>query len=218
MPPLISAASSIPSDLPTFARSICACATEGVWLCQPCGRGLCTADQTYVAIWQWRNRYGPALGGLGTGISEGNRSFECGRGSQCLAARLVEEETDCDAEDAREIDATGARESDTTSSSLFLNGGAERMGGSASSSPGSSTLSSPLGPGYTRHEIEGIGGVVKTKRVKMVRVGACVSQWEDEKEMGKYLVREVEGRTRSWCGWCWRVITGAQDKGEQGRI
>ncbi len=69
-----------------------------------------------------------------------------------------------------------------------------------------------LGPGYTRHEIEGIGGVVKRKLVRMVWVGACVTEWEDEKEPGRYLIREVEGRTRSWCGWCWRVIPGAKDK------
>jgi hypothetical protein len=69
-----------------------------------------------------------------------------------------------------------------------------------------------LGPGYARHEIEGIGGVVKKKLVRMVLVGACVTEWEDEKEQGRYLVREVEGRTRSWCGWCWRVIPGAKDK------
>jgi hypothetical protein len=23
------------------------------------------------------------------------------------------------------------------------------------------------------------------------------------------LVREKEGRARSWCGWCWRVVPGA---------
>ena len=80
---------------------------------------------------------------------------------------------------------------------------------------GARTGRSPLGPGYARHEIEGIGGVVKKKLVKMVWVGACVTEWEDEKEQGRYLVREVEGRTRSWCGWCWRVIPGAKDRGEK---
>jgi hypothetical protein len=130
----------------------------------------------------------------------------------------VEEEIDCDAEDAREIDATAARESDSatsTGSSLFIVSSVDRISGSVGSSPSSSTSSSYLGPGYTRHEIEGIGGVVKKKLVRMVKVGACVSEWEDEREIGKYLVREVEGRTRSWCRWCWRVIPSAKDKGEQ---
>ena len=68
-----------------------------------------------------------------------------------------------------------------------------------------------LGPGYARHEIEGIGGVVKTKRLSMVKVGACVPEWEDEKNEGKILRREVQGAARSWCGWCWRVIPGKKD-------
>lgn len=110
-------------------------------------------------------------------------------------AHEVEQETDCDAEDAREFD-SGPRSV------------------SPSSSPGSGTASlshGQMGPGYTRHEIEGIGGVVKRKLVRMVKVGAGVSEFGDEKEMGKFLVREVEGRTRSWCGWCWRVIPGRDD-------
>ena len=28
---------------------------------------------------------------------------------------------------------------------------------------------------------------------------------------GKFLVREQEGRARSWCGWCWRVVPGVKD-------
>lgn len=68
-----------------------------------------------------------------------------------------------------------------------------------------------MGPGYARHEIEGIGGVVKTKLVQMVKVGACVPEWEDETAAGDILGREISGRTRSWCGWCWRVIPGKKD-------
>ena len=68
-----------------------------------------------------------------------------------------------------------------------------------------------LGPGYARHEIEGIGGVVKTKLVQMVRVGACVPEWEDESASGNVLGREVSGSLRSWCGWCWKVIPGKKD-------
>lgn len=66
--------------------------------------------------------------------------------------------------------------------------------------------------GYMRHEIEGIGGVVKKKLMTVVRVGACVTEWGDEKAQGKYLVREYDGRSRSWCGWCWRVVPGVKDE------
>ncbi|KAG0652000.1 hypothetical protein D0Z07_1154 [Hyphodiscus hymeniophilus] len=139
-------------------RAICTCVSEGVWLCQPCGRSLRSADTEYESIWRWRTRYLPSLGGLGVGIGEGNRGVPCGRAGACIAAREVEQETDCDAEDARDID---------------------------SSSRG-------MGPGYARHEVEGIGGVMKKLVVKMVKVGACVPEFGDEKEMGKSLIREVD--------------------------
>jgi len=122
----------------------------------------------------------------------------CGRGGECVAAREVEQETDCDAEDAREIDSNSRAVS--PSSSLGSNNGV--------GTPGSS---GQMGPGYARHEIEGIGGVVKKKLVRMVKVGACVPEFGDEKEMMKFLVREQDGRARSWCGWCWRVIPGVKD-------
>lgn len=114
----------------------------------------------------------------------------CGRGGECVAAREVEQEIDCDAEDARE--------SDSNSRAV-----------TPSSSPGSSH--GQMGPGYARHEIEGIGGVVKRKLLRIVKVGACVPEFEDEKIQGKFLVRETDGRARSWCGWCWRVVPGVKD-------
>jgi len=130
------------------------------------------------------------------GIGEGNRGVPCGRGGECIAAREVEQEIDCDAEDAREIDSNSRAVS-------------------PSSSPAGSTTGSisggQMGPGYARHEIEGIGGVVKRKLVRMVKVGACVPEFGDEKEMGKFLVRERDGKSRSWCGWCWRVVPSAKD-------
>ncbi|KAG9231924.1 hypothetical protein BJ875DRAFT_486568 [Amylocarpus encephaloides] len=183
----------------TIERAVCKCATEGVWLCQPCGRSLRSADSEYEGIWKWRTRYLPSLGGLGVGIGEGDRGVPCGRGEECVAARDVESEIDCDAEDAREIDHIS-------------------RASSASSSPSSSTSSiiskrsGQIGPGYARHEIEGIGGRLKKKLVRMVKVGACVPEWSDEEQQGEFLAREIDGQARSWCGWCWRAVPGAKDK------
>lgn len=182
----------------TLKRETCNCPSEGVWLCQPCGRSLRNADNEYESIWKWRTRYLDYTGGLGVGIGEGNRGVHCGRGEECVAAREVENEIDCDAEDARDMD-TNSRAA------------------SPSSSPGSShssirgNMTPQMGPGYARHEIEGIGGVMKKKLVKMVKVGACVPEWADEKSAGKFLIREQEGKARSWCGWCWRVVPGVKD-------
>jgi hypothetical protein len=82
-----------------------------------------------------------------------------------------------------------------------------------STSPtGSGSSVGSTSPGYLRHEIEGIGGVVKKKLVRMVKVGACVTEWADEKEGGRHLMREREGKARSWCGWCWRVVPGEKDR------
>ncbi|EQL02273.1 hypothetical protein OCS_02017 [Ophiocordyceps sinensis CO18] len=108
-------------------RAICSCDTRGVWLCQPCGRGIRNTDHEYQQyaslasalvgedglvqltqchfklsrIWHWRSHYGETLGGLGTGIGDGDRGVTCGRERRCLAAREIEHEVDCDAEDAR---------------------------------------------------------------------------------------------------------------------
>jgi hypothetical protein len=68
----------------------------------------------------------------------------------------------------------------------------------ASSDPIIGTVSGQLGPGYARHEIEGIGGVVKKKLVRMVWVGACVTEWEDEKERGSMDMGMGQGHTRSF--------------------
>ena len=201
----------------------------------------------------------------------------CGRGDACCAARERQQETDCDAEDAREVDmllnggggggSTGsatppsrlysASVGSTSSSNLShsprsrshtpetmglgtpgagTNTGANtahnngihpwlpplssspeltllRRGTRTPTTPGLAVpAGGPARPGYARQEIEGIGGVVKTKLVRIVRVGACVPEWEDERHgSGLVLGREVSGRARSWCGWCWRVIPGKRD-------
>lgn len=67
--------------------------------------------------------------------------------------------------------------------------------------------------GYWQQEIEGIGGVVKKKVRKRIRVGKTVKEWEDERD-GKeeVLRRESRGEARSWCGWCGRLIWGKKDR------
>lgn len=198
-----------------------------------------------ASIWKWRTQYGEVLGGLGTGIGEGDRGVICGRDKDCCCAKEREQETDCDAEDAREAEDMGMGSS---VGSLPGSTGLPSSSASPATSPSAnltespwsipiapatqaaSTVGSPLyspevaaalvnrrtpspavGPGYARHEIEGIGGVVKRKRVKMVRVGACVEDWEDELARGAILEREITGKARSWCGWCWRPIPSQRD-------
>lgn len=171
-----------------------------VWLCQPCGQHLRNADNLYVRGWTWRTRYTYYLGGVGTGAGEGNEGVECGRGPSCLAARLVEHEVDCNAELA---EAYGSLDGPASSPS------------SPSSSAAVAQSGRWTGPSYHAQEIEGIGGVVKMKLKKQVRVGECVKVYEDEREklMG-WLEREVKGELRSWCSWCERVVPGQRDKVE----
>ncbi|KAI1148220.1 hypothetical protein F4825DRAFT_107018 [Nemania diffusa] len=219
-PPLLP---TTPTDADEMQRAICTCESDCVWLCHPCGRNIIGADQDYRSIWRWRNQYGEVLGG--TGIGEGNRGVICGREGTCLGAREVEQETDCDAADAREhlslsLPLPSPSPTATPSPSSSFTMGSPLSSASGSSENGSYRTPSPhallsgagLRPGYARHEIEGIGGVVKTKLVRMLRVGACVPEWEDEKNKGQILEREVSGGRRSWCGWCWRVIPGARDR------
>lgn len=170
------------------------------------------------SIWKWRNQYTDVLGGLGTGIGEGDRGVICGRGGECRAFREREQETDCDAADARDADSyLGTTPLSHTSSNSSLapwSSGSSSLGGGgslASDSADRRTPSPQLGPGYERHEIEGIGGVVKKKLLRMVKIGACVPEWDDERQKGEILGREVQGRRRSWCGWCWRVIPDRKD-------
>jgi len=65
--------------------------------------------------------------------------------------------------------------------------------------------------GYLRQEIEGIGGVVKKKVKRRVKVGRAVREHEDERERAEYLELEGRGEERSWCAWCARVVPGEKD-------
>lgn len=165
-----------------FQRDPCTC-PEIVWLCQDCGRGLRPADLDYSRGWTWRKSYSTYLGGLGTGIGEGSEGVQCGRHGACLAAKIVEQELDCD------IDALRTMEEE-----------AEKI---ASEGTGRSWQ----GSSFEIQEIDGIGGVVKKKIKKLIPVGANVVENEDERDGTRaYLDREIKGDVRSWCSWCERVI------------
>ncbi|KAH3955548.1 hypothetical protein HBI56_017280 [Parastagonospora nodorum] len=171
---------------PAFERTPCNC-DNVVWLCAPCGKDLRNADTMYVRAWSWRTTYSYYLGGVGTGAGEGNEGVECGRGSACLGARVVEHET-CEQDI---LDALAAADASPEAG--------ERWRGTS----------------YLAQEIEGIGGVLKVKHKKQVRVGECVKLYEDEREKAvQYLEREVTGKLRSWCSWCERIVLGEKDKAD----
>jgi hypothetical protein len=127
-----------------------------------------------------------------TGITDGDRGVTCGREGDCLGAIETEVEMD------------SAGEIPTPSSSS-----------PAPASPPPSDRESPgVEPrsGYNVHPFEGAGGCVTNKTVVKIRVGQSVPEWHDEKSASQILEREVEGKVRSWCGWCWRVLPGEDDR------
>lgn len=142
-------------------------------------------DTTYMRGWKWRTRYSHC-GGIGAGLGEGNEGVECGRTSDCLGARMVEKEIECDADELAALEAQTAKaESD----------GRHRNGSS-----------------YYTQELVGIGGNLKTKVKKRVPVGAIVKEYEDERaNEDLFLQREQAGSNRSWCSWCNRTIVGKKD-------
>ncbi|KAJ5544754.1 hypothetical protein N7535_006860 [Penicillium sp. DV-2018c] len=182
-----------------FARTPCNC-EEAVWLCTQCGMTLRSNDTTYRRVWAWRTRYSTHLGGgLGTGIGEGTHGVKCGRGEYCLAAQEIELEVDCDTEEGSGSGSGSESGSIGQSDSAPTSFGNEGVGISTDSHDEEE-------PGYFRQEVIGLGGVVKQKAKKRVNVGACVVEYEDERETGDYLVREEKGLARGWCGWCSRVV------------
>ncbi|KAK1141441.1 hypothetical protein N8T08_009113 [Aspergillus melleus] len=160
------------------------CARDMVAECRRCSTVVCRNCTAKPAT----------TSGLGTGIGEGCQGVKCGRGEDCLAAQEIEMEVECEADES--------------------SGSPHGHSPSLENEPWESHNHSndrwesreEEEPGYFRQEIIGIGGVVKQKAKKRVTVGSCVVEHEDERETGQYLVREEEGRDRSWCGWCWRVI------------
>ncbi|RKF54211.1 putative sulfate transporter [Golovinomyces cichoracearum] len=187
--------------------SLCKCSSVQLWLCKACAQSIRNADMEYQSIWRWSVRFLPSLGGLGIGLGEADRGVSCGRGENCARAREVKLEIDCDAEDAREINDNNSR---LSFGPILCNPNSQSHG--------------QMRPGYHRHEVEGIGGVLKKKLVKMVKVGACVSSspgtsndtWSDgrnvsDKEMENILEREIQGTSRSWCSWCQKIIPSHDD-------
>jgi len=118
-------------------------------------------------------------------LGEGNEGVECGRGSDCLAAREVYKEIECDADELAALEAEMAK--------------AEAEGRHWK------------GSSYTTQEIVGIGGSIKKKLKKKVLVGAIVKEYEDERDRNDFLGREQTGQNRSWCSWCERVVAGQKD-------
>ncbi|QSS64484.1 hypothetical protein I7I51_01552 [Histoplasma capsulatum] len=183
--------------------NLCHC-DESFWLCRPCGHILRSDDTTYKRVWTWRTRYSAYLGcGLGTGIGEGWQGVKCGRGEGCLAAEELEMEVDCEVDDWMSDDADHINFiSHPHNNRHGNNGGNDNHAASRQNDDGHGDEE----PGYLRQEIEGVGGVVKQKVKKRLKVGACVEEHEDERETASYLKREYLGDVRSWCGWCQRVV------------
>lgn len=135
--------------------------------------------------WTWRTRYS-VCGGMGAGLGEGNEGVQCGRGSHCLATTDVVREVDYDASEVAAAHEKAA--------------------------PAERPCRRRMSSGYSTSEIVGIGGNLKMKLKEMVKVGAIVKEYEDERaRCDGFLKREQEGLNRSWCSWCDRVIPGRKD-------
>ena len=212
---------------PAFSRAPCTCATRGVHLCSTCGASLRASDTTYRRVWTWRSRYSTHIGGgLGTGLGEGDQGQKCARARSCLSdidgGGVCWVEVDCGDEAAQDYDEPSSSDTaktipdDTLLTPIDPFQEPRFRGRSCSITP--STPMSHDRPGYHSQEMEGIGGVVKKKVKKRVKVGATVWEFDDERETGRYLEREASGKLRSWCGWCDRVVPGAAEHEEVKRL
>ena len=187
---------------PAFVQAACAC-HDGAYLCRLCAQRLPGADTTYRRIWAWRTRY--SREGIGTGIGEGTEGVKCARGQACRVAEETEVELDCGPDEE-----PASPQSETALEPWAGTSADETLGGT-SNRPGTPSHGDRGDAGYLRQEIEGIGGVVRGKVKKRVRVGHPVREFEDERDRAVFLEREVNGERRSWCGWCERVILATDD-------
>ncbi|KAI9670496.1 MAG: hypothetical protein M1817_004363 [Caeruleum heppii] len=263
---------------PAFIRNPCTCAStstasDGVWLCSPCGHNIHTDDRIYRQVWQWRLRYSRNMFyGLNPGIGQGDQGVKCGRHKDCLAKEEVEVE--CAAEgNVREskIDLSDPYD-EADGFGVFTSAvpGDLWDGGSVIDPPSSlstaetsqppadapvtmspsalptSTITTPpqtTTPSYHIHEthLHGLSNPIQTLTRRRTLVGAVVDETlvpdtrttgtpkrsANETDAGPsaptsvthLLRREIGGGTRSWCGWCWRVVVEAErDNGvEEGR-
>ncbi|KAK7538911.1 hypothetical protein IWX49DRAFT_499137 [Phyllosticta citricarpa] len=175
-----------------FLRTPCSC-PDTVWLCQTCGHALRSADQTYQLGWTWRTKYSH-LGGLGTGIGEGHEGVVCGLGEACRGGRDVEHEACGTPDEIAEME--------------------RRLDGSAMAGEAqiATTTAAAAGNSFFAQEIVGIGGRRVMKVKKMLRIGAAVKEYEDERESNNtYLGREKKGDNRAWCAWCNRLVPSRRD-------
>lgn len=150
-------------------------------------------DAGHRQLRAWGSWYSANLAGNGIGIGEGNPGVTCARQTACLGAQEAGVET-----------VLGAAPHEILSAEAV-----ERFDGSPGVKP--SFYDGESRPGYFVHEMEGIGGVVKKKLTNYIRVAKVVQEFEDERDRSKLLQREIKGETRSWCGWCDRVILGHAD-------
>ena len=145
-------------------------------------------------------------------MGEGDQGQKCGREEECLAAveREVEVEEEVGVDSSSEVESSFSFPfgwgSTATAGSTTTTATASIMGTVAEQGPAA---------GYLRQEIIGIGGSLMRKVKKRVRIGATVWEFDDERDSGKYLEREVSGKQRSWCGWCRRVILSERDRKEE---
>jgi hypothetical protein len=138
----------------------------------------------YVRAWTWRTRYSHYLGGVGTGAGEGNEGVECGRGADCLAARVVEQEVNADA--LADLDLSSSSSSDRWTGTSYYAQEIEGIGNVIK---------------------------MKAKKQVQVGDCVKIYKDERDRSI-MYLEREVAGKLRSWCSWCERVVLSEKDTAE----
>ncbi|KAK2739846.1 hypothetical protein FQN57_006422 [Myotisia sp. PD_48] len=184
------------ADILQSHPQLCSCVIE-YWYCRPCGQHLTSDDTMYKRVWSWRTRYNTYLGGGGPWVSfgDGGHGVQCGRRENCLGAEKIEVEVDCNTEDfmSGHPDRSHAHYSHDHSHDLHLDSHDDEE------------------PGYLRQEIVGIGGVVKHKVKKHVKVGANVVELHNELGTSNNLVQERLGAVRSCCGWCLQIVPSTKE-------
>ena len=144
-------------------------------------------------------------------------SVRCWRGARCLGAKEVEVEVEVETETQQRVYARAQEKSRENSNS---NAAHHHHAATA---------------GYAWQEVEGVGGVMKGKRRVKVGIGGRVMSWASSRPEGLGLGLSLSGsgsesaerrqrdgtardpveeekESRSWCGWCERVVLGRKDE------